>query len=59
LNGQAARREGHEKEIDPKATYTIVTIDYLVNVGAKDMDLAGGKEHEPSALTLRDALWIM
>src|SRR5437016_11829616 len=27
--------QGREKEIDPKASYTIVTIDYLVNVGGE------------------------
>ena len=46
-----------EKEIDPKAMYTIVTIDYLVNVGGERYGvLREGKNTRPLNITLRDAL---
>ena len=46
-----------EKEIDPKATYTIVTIDYLVNVGGERYGvLREGKNTRPLNITLRDAI---
>src|SRR5712691_7064434 len=45
------------KEIDPKATYTIVTIDYIVNVGGdRYAVLREGKNVRPLGITLRDAL---
>ena len=45
------------KEIDPKATYTIVTIDYLVNVGGdRYAVLREGKNLRPLGITVRDAL---
>lgn len=44
------------KEIDPKATYTIVTIDYLVNRGGDYSVLKEGKNLRPLGLTMRDAL---
>jgi len=45
------------KEIDPKATYTIVTIDYVVNVGGdRYAVLREGKNVRPLGITLRDAL---
>lgn len=47
----------NEKEIDPKATYTIVTIDYLINVGgARYAVLREGKNARPLGITLRDAM---
>ncbi len=46
-----------EKEIDPKAVYTIVTIDYLINVGgARYAVLREGKNTRPLGITLRDAI---
>jgi len=46
-----------EKEIDPKAMYSIVTIDYLVNVGGERYGvLREGKNTRPLNITLRDAL---
>ena len=49
--------KGHEKEIDPKATYTIVTIDYLVNVGGERYSvLREGRNTRPVGITLRDAI---
>ena len=45
------------KEIDPKATYTIVTIDYIVNVGGdRYAVLREGKNMRPLGTTVRDAL---
>jgi 2',3'-cyclic-nucleotide 2'-phosphodiesterase (5'-nucleotidase family) len=50
------RSDGAEKEIDPKATYTIVTIDYLVKRGGEYSILQEGKNMLPLNLTLRDAV---
>jgi 2',3'-cyclic-nucleotide 2'-phosphodiesterase (5'-nucleotidase family) len=48
---------GHEKEIDPKATYTVVTIDYLVNVGGdRYAVLREGKNTKALGITLREAV---
>jgi len=48
---------GREKEIDPQATYTIVTIDYLVNVGGERFGvLREGRNTKPLGITLRDAI---
>jgi 2',3'-cyclic-nucleotide 2'-phosphodiesterase (5'-nucleotidase family) len=45
------------KEIDPKATYTVVTIDYLISVGGdRYAVLREGKNMRPLGITLRDAL---
>jgi 2',3'-cyclic-nucleotide 2'-phosphodiesterase (5'-nucleotidase family) len=45
------------KEIDPKATYTVVTIDYLINVGGdRYAILREGKNTRPLGITLRDAM---
>ncbi|MFS8084951.1 MAG: 5'-nucleotidase C-terminal domain-containing protein, partial [Acidobacteriota bacterium] len=47
----------HEIEIDPKATYTVVTIDYLINVGgARYAVLREGKNTRPLGITLRDTM---
>ena len=46
-----------EKEIDPKTIYTVVTIDYLVNVGGdRYAVLREGKNVRPLGITLRDAI---
>lgn len=46
-----------EKEIDPKATYTIVTIDYLYKVGGSRYGmLQQGKNMKELGITLRDAI---
>ena len=45
------------KEIDPTATYTVVTIDYLVNVGGdRYAVLREGKNTKALGITLRDAM---
>lgn len=45
------------KEIDPSAIYTIVTIDYLVNVGGERYGvLREGKNTKALGITLRDAI---
>jgi len=47
----------HEKEIDPKATYHIVTIDYLVNVGGDRYGvLREARNIKALGITLRDAV---
>lgn len=45
-----------EKEIDPQATYTIVTIDYLVKRGGDYSVLQEAKNVRPLNLTMRDAV---
>ena len=45
-----------EKEIDPQATYTIVTIDYLVERGGDYSVLKEAKRVRPLGLTMRDAV---
>ncbi len=46
-----------EKNIDPKATYTITTIDYLYRVGGSTYGiLQEGKNMKELGITLRDAL---
>ena len=46
-----------EKEIDPQATYLIVTIDYLYRVGgARYAILQQGKNMKELGITLRDAV---
>ncbi|HKP37011.1 MAG TPA: 5'-nucleotidase C-terminal domain-containing protein, partial [Pyrinomonadaceae bacterium] len=46
-----------EIEIDPKKTYRIVTIDYLVNRGGDRFSiLQQGKNVKPLGLTVRDAI---
>ncbi|HYY58765.1 MAG TPA: 5'-nucleotidase C-terminal domain-containing protein [Pyrinomonadaceae bacterium] len=47
---------GAEIEIDPKATYTIVTIDYLVKRGGDYIILQEGSNLVPLGLTMRDAV---
>ena len=50
-------KDGHEIEIDPRAIYTVVTIDYLINVGgARYAILREGKNTRPLGITLRDAM---
>ena len=51
------REAAGEKEIDPKATYTIVTIDYLYRVGGATYGvLRDGKNMKELGITLRDAI---
>lgn len=47
---------GAEREIDPKAMYTIVTIDYLVKRGGDYAVLQEGKNERELGLTMRDAV---
>jgi 2',3'-cyclic-nucleotide 2'-phosphodiesterase (5'-nucleotidase family) len=49
--------QGREVEIDPKATYSIVTIDYLLKLGSGRYSiLQEGKNVRPLGVTIRDAL---
>lgn len=45
-----------EKDIDPQATYTIVTIDYLVKRGGDYSVLQEAKNVQPLGLTIRDVV---
>ncbi len=47
---------GNEVEIDPKATYTIATIDYLVKRGGDYSILQEGQNLRPLGITMRDAV---
>jgi 2',3'-cyclic-nucleotide 2'-phosphodiesterase (5'-nucleotidase family) len=48
---------GSEKEIDPNQTYTVVTIDYLYNVGGRRYGvLREGKNMHALGITLREAI---
>jgi len=48
---------GQETAINPKATYTIVTIDYLLNLASGNyVILQQGKNPKPLGITLRDAV---
>jgi 2',3'-cyclic-nucleotide 2'-phosphodiesterase (5'-nucleotidase family) len=48
---------GSPKEIDPAAIYTVVSIDYLLNVTGSDYSLLrGARNIRPLGLTLRDAI---
>jgi len=50
-------QKGREREIDPTATYTVVTIDYLINVGGdRYAVLRGGKNTRPLGITVRDVI---
>ena len=47
---------GQETEIDPRATYSIVTIDYLLNLASgRYTILQSGKNPKPLGITLRDS----
>jgi hypothetical protein len=49
--------QGREMEIDPKAAYSIVTIDYLLKLGSGRYSiLQEGKNVRPLGVTIRDAL---
>ena len=45
-----------ERDVDPKAVYTIVTIDYLVKRGGDYSVLQEGKNVRPLGVTMRDAV---
>src|SRR6266536_5276139 len=50
-------QNGREGKIDPKAIYSVVTIDYLINVGGdRYAVLREGKNTRPLGITLRDAI---
>jgi len=50
--------DGLEKDIDPKATYTVISIDYLLNVTGGDyaVVLKQATNTRPLGLTIRDAI---
>ncbi len=50
-------RDGRETPIDPKATYTIVTIDYLLKLASGSYSiLQEGQNVRPLGVTIRDAI---
>jgi 2',3'-cyclic-nucleotide 2'-phosphodiesterase (5'-nucleotidase family) len=57
ISGKLVDADGHEQEIDPEKIYTIVTIDYLLNLrsGAYAI-LQEAKSTTPLNLTLREAI---
>jgi 2',3'-cyclic-nucleotide 2'-phosphodiesterase (5'-nucleotidase family) len=57
ISGKLVDENGNEQEIDPKKTYTIVTLDYLLrlNSGAYAI-LQEAKKSTPLNITLRDAV---
>ena len=57
LEGAKLRDASGEKDIDPSATYTVVTIDYLYRVGGSAYGfLREGKNMKELGITLRDAI---
>lgn len=57
LSGKLVDANGHELEIDPNKTYTIVTIDYLLRLGGGAYAiLQEAKSQTPLNVTLRDAV---
>lgn len=56
ISAKLIESRGQESEIDPNATYSIVTIDYLLNLASGRYSiLQRGKNPTPLGLTLRDA----
>jgi 2',3'-cyclic-nucleotide 2'-phosphodiesterase (5'-nucleotidase family) len=57
LEGAKLREASGEKDINPSATYTITTIDYLYRVGGSTYGiLQEGKNMKELGITLRDAI---
>ena len=57
VSAKFVNRQGKETEIDPQGTYSIITIDYLLNLASGRYSiLQSGKNPTPLGLTLRDAL---
>ena len=57
VSGALIDAEGRENSIDPNATYTIVTIDYLYKLGSGSYSiLQEGKNVRPLGVTIRDAI---
>jgi 2',3'-cyclic-nucleotide 2'-phosphodiesterase (5'-nucleotidase family) len=57
LSGKLVDATGKEQEIDPQKTYTVVTIDYLLQVGGGAYAiLKEAKSTTPLNITLRDAV---
>lgn len=57
VSARLLNANGGEMEIDPKATYSLVTIDYLMKLGGGRYSiLQSAKNVTPLGITLRDAL---
>ena len=57
ISGKLVDENGHEQEIDPQKTYTIVTIDYLVKLGGGSYALLQeAKTNTPLDITLRQSI---
>lgn len=56
ISAKLVDSSGRDTDIDPKATYSIVTIDYLLNLASgRYTILQRGKKPTPLGITLRDA----
>lgn len=56
ISAKLVDSRGQETEIDPRATYSVVTIDYLLNLASgRYKILQDGKNPKPLGITLRDA----
>jgi 2',3'-cyclic-nucleotide 2'-phosphodiesterase (5'-nucleotidase family) len=57
ITSMKLRTPGGEKDIDPQATYRVVTIDYIAKRGGDiSTVLQEGKQLQPLGITLRDAI---
>jgi 2',3'-cyclic-nucleotide 2'-phosphodiesterase (5'-nucleotidase family) len=56
MEGAKLRDLNGEREVDPNATYTITTIDYLYRVGGRYGILQQGKNLKELGITLREAI---
>ena len=57
VNAKLLSADGTESDIDPKATYRIVTIDYLLHLASGSYAiLQEGKNATPVGVTMRDAM---
>ena len=57
ISGKLIDESGHETEVDPKATYTIVTIDYLLKLASGNYAVLQEAKHvTPLNVTVRDAV---
>jgi hypothetical protein len=57
VSAKLVTSDGREIEIDPKATYRIITIDYLLKLASGSYSiLQEAKNVKPLGITMRDAL---
>ncbi len=57
ISGKLVNDNGHEQDIDPQKIYTVVTIDYLLNLGTGSYALLQeAKSRTPLNVTLRESI---